>query len=406
MKKNYSFPSFLFLLSLLIISCTPTATTESIQTEENTEVALTTPTAQETVPQTLATSESTPLPEVSSAPLIDSPSIINIEMIDERIGWGVTEKEIVRTDDGGVTWYNVTPPDLAETGYSVFTFFLDENNAWLQIADNNNYPFGGFLYRTNDGGLTWQNFETPFSAGDIEFVDEDNGWILADLGVGAGSMAVSVFQTNNGGATWNRVYTNDPNLEGASDTLPLGGIKVLLVPLDMQTAWIGGVIYANGNVYLFRTDDGGETWQTIANIELPQEAQESQLGVEKLQFISQTQGVLVLRMSSTNQETLFYSTNDGGNTWQAFDESIPEAGLLEIPSANEVVLYSSDQFYITEDAGATFNIINPNISFGNSLRDMSFANAQVGWVITTSSTNQRVLYKTEDGAQTWFPIIP
>lgn len=398
--------SFLFILSLLIISCAPG--TETIQTEESVPPPLATATAEEAFvsPQALTATESIELPSETSAALIDAPNIINIEMIDERNGWGITEKEIVRTDDGGVTWYNVTPPDLKETGYSVFASFLDENNAWIQIADNNNYPFGGFLYRTKDGGLTWQNFETPFSAGDIEFIDENNGWILADLGVGAGSMAVSVFQTTNGGATWNRVYTNDPNLEGAGDTLPLGGIKILLVPLDMETAWIGGVVYANGNVYLFRTHDGGVTWEEIANIELPQEAQESQIGVEKLQFISQTQGILVLRMSSTSQETLIFSTNDGGNTWQAFDKSIPEAGLLEIPSVDEVVLYSSDQFYITQDAGATFNIITPNVSFRDSITDMSFANAQVGWVITTSSTNKRVLYKTEDGAQTWFPIIP
>jgi photosystem II stability/assembly factor-like uncharacterized protein len=318
----------------------------------------------------------------------------------------VTEEEIVRTDDGGVTWYNVTPQGLTETGYSVFTFFLDEDNAWLQIADNNNYPNGGFLYRTSDGGITWENFETPFSAGDFEFIDENNGWILADLGVGAGSMAVSVFQTTDGGESWNRVYTNDPNLEGTSETLPLGGIKVLLVPLDMQTAWIGGVVYSNGTVYLFRTEDSGKTWASIANIELPQGAEDSQIGVEHLEFISATQGVLVLRMSSNTQETLIYATDDGGNTWQAFPESIPEAGFLEIPSASEIVFYSSDQFYITDDAGITFNIINPNIPFGNSLTDMSFINATTGWAITTSSTTQRVLYKTEDGAQTWFPIIP
>ena len=405
MKKKYS---FLFLLSILIISCTPIQTTESIQTEESVEVVESTPTEQEALasPQeAFTTTENTPLPSEASAPLIDAPSIINIEMIDERDGWGVTEEEIVRTDDGGVTWYNVTPSGLTETGYSVFTYFLNEKNAWLQIADNNNYPNGGTLYRTTDGGITWQNFETPFSSGDLEFIDENNGWILADLGVGAGSMAVSVFQTKNGGETWNRVYTNDPTLEGSSDSLPLSGIKNLILPLDMQTAWIGGVVYSNGTVYLFRTDDAGKTWFTI-NIELPQEAQESQVGVEKLKFVSPTQGVLVLRMSSTNQETLIFSTNDGGNTWQAFSESIPEAGLLEIPSAQEIVFYSSDQFYITEDAGVTFNIINPNILFGDSLIDMSFANAKVGWATTTGTTNQRILYKTEDGAQTWFPIIP
>jgi len=174
----------------------------------------------------------------------------------------------------------------------------------------------------------------------------------------------------------------------------------------MQTAWIGGVVYSNGTVYLFRTEDSGKTWASIANIELPQGAEDSQIGVEHLEFISATQGVLVLRMSSNAQETLIYATDDGGNTWQAFPESIPEAGFLEIPSASEIVFYSSDQFYIRDDAGITFNIINPNISFGNSLTDMSFVNVTTGWAITTSSTNQRVLYKTEDGAQTWFPIIP
>lgn len=403
------FYSFLFLLSLFVISCTPTTSTEPTQSQENVEVIEPTATQQEALasPQAFAlTEESTPLPEISSAPLIDSPDILNIEMIDETNGWGVTEQEIVRTDDGGVTWYNVTPQGLTETGYSIFPEFLDEQHAWLQFADSNNYPNGGTIYKTNDGGLTWQSFDTPFSAGDLRFIDENNGWILADLGVGAGSMAVSVFQTNNGGETWDRVYTNDPNLEGSSDSLPLSGIKILLVPLDMQTAWIGGVVYANGSVYLFRTDDAGKTWVNITTLELPQEAQDSQIGVEKLQFISRTQGVLVLRMSSNNQETLIFSTDDGGDTWQAFSESIPEAGLLEIPSADEIVFYSSDQFYVTNDAGNSFNIVNSEIAFGESLTDMSFANAQIGFVITTSPTNQRTLYKTEDGGATWSVLIP
>lgn len=404
MTKYYS---FLFLLALWVISCAPPPT-ESIQTEESAQVPLASPTAEEAAasPEALTTSASTPLPAINSAPLIDSPSLINIEMIDERYGWGITEEEIVRTDDGGVTWYDVTPPDITETGYSVFPYFLSENAAWIQIADNNNYPFGGFLYRTQDGGLTWQMFETPFSAGDLEFIDENNGWILADLGVGAGSMAVSVFQTTNGGATWERVYTNDPNLEGASDTLPLSGIKVLLAPLDMQTAWIGGVVYSPNTLYLFRTDDGGKTWQAIENIPLPQTAQEIQVGVEKIQFVSRTQGALALRLSSNKQETLIFSTNDGGETWQAFSQPIPEAGLLDIISAAEIVFYSADQFYITEDAGASFNIINSEISFGDAVADISFANAHMGWLITTSATNQRTLYRTEDGGATWNVLIP
>src|SRR5690606_33622981 len=113
MKKLF----LLLLISLLIISCAPSVTTQTIQTEESVEVPESTPTESEAQasPQALATTESTALPSEASAPLIDAPDIINIEMIDVRNGWGVTEEEIVRTDDGGVTWYNVTPSDLTET---------------------------------------------------------------------------------------------------------------------------------------------------------------------------------------------------------------------------------------------------------------------------------------------------
>jgi photosystem II stability/assembly factor-like uncharacterized protein len=403
--------TFLFLLSF-ITACTAAPATQSPQlqsasapvaTEAN--VVEATATETEAIAQSAIAPANTPLPAVVEAPLIDSPSIIFIDMMDEVYGWGITETEVVSTNDGGVTWYNVTPPGLTDVGYSVFTDFLDKSHAWVQIVDPNNYPNGGTLYRTFDGGLSWDAFETPFSAGDMEFVDENNGWMMADLGVGAGSMAVAVFQTNNGGETWSRTYANDPNIEGAGDTLPLGGIKVLMVPLNMNTAWIGGVVYSSGSTYLFRTDDSGRTWSQVSMM-LPGDAQSSELTIEQIKFFSPTQGFLVIRMTSTTQETILYTTNDGGETWNPAPATLPNSGVLEIPSAQEMIFYYSNQFYVTKDAAQKFEVIDPNIAFGESLTDMSFANASTGWVITTSPTNQRALYKTIDGGATWFPLIP
>lgn len=397
---------FSILLVLLLTSCAAPA----VQTEPLVEVTesqpAATPTAEEVqlAPPSVTASEPTPLPGNINAPLIDSPSIIDIEMLDEVYGWAVTEDYIIRTNDGGVTWYNVTPPTLTEAGYSVFTEFLDISHAWVQVVDPNNYPIGGTLHRTSDGGITWESVETPFSAGDMEFVDADNGWILADLGVGAGSMAVSVFQTNDGGQTWNRVYTNDPNLESASDSLPLGGLKFLIAPLNMEIAWVGGVVYSPGSVYLFRTDDAGSIWFNISLI-LPEEAALSEIAVEKLHFTSASQGFLVLRMTSEKPKTLIFVTEDGGNTWLSLPETFPRASRLEIPSAQEIVFYTGDQFYVTKDAGQTFEVTDPDIQF-DEIIDMSFANSSTGWVIAPNITGTNALYKTTDGGQTWFAIIP
>lgn len=399
MKKNLA---ILFVTSLLLSACAPaTSTVETLQ--ETATVAATEEVQAE--PQTALALQETPLPAVVEAPLIDSPSILNIEMLNETDGWGVTEEEIVRTNDGGVTWFNVTPANLADAGYLVFTDFFDATHAWVQFPDMNKYPNGGKLYRTTDGGITWESFTTPFSSGSLHFIDTSNGWMMADLGVGAGSMAVSVFQTSDGGKTWQRVYTNDPNLAGSGDTLPLGGIKNLILPLNDDTAWVGGVVYAPGETYLFRTDDAGKTWFNI-KLALPEDIAQSELSIQELIFLSPTEGLLALRVSSETSQVVVYSTSDGGNTWTQLPVEFEGYGILETPSASEMIFYTADQFYVTKDAGKTIQQVSPEIKFGDSVIDMSFANSQTGWIIAADASNEMTLYKTTDGGATWTLLIP
>jgi photosystem II stability/assembly factor-like uncharacterized protein len=349
----------------------------------------------------------TPTPNVINAPLIESPTLIQIQMLNELDGWGVTETQIVRTNDGGVTWHNVTPLDVTETGSMVQTFILDNDNAWLQIPDLNNYPNKGFLYHTIDGGMTWTSSVTPFSGGDLNFIDANNGWMLADLGAGAGSNAVAVFQTTDGGSTWTQTYSNDPNNANSSDSLPLGGIKSDLVPLSMQTAWVSGVIYASGTVYLYRTDDGGHNWTQVA-LPLPTGAENFELDIDKdqMHFVSATDGFLAMRMAGDSTQTAVYVTHDAGNTWMLTPTLIPGAGASDFLSAQEGVIYNGEQFYVTRDAANTWNIVTPATAFGESFANMDFVNTSLGWVITFDAENHRSLYRTSDGGATWSSVIP
>jgi photosystem II stability/assembly factor-like uncharacterized protein len=338
--------------------------------------------------------------------LIEAPALVKIQFFNELEGWALTGTQVARTNDGGLTWYDVTPPDLTATEYSLEVFFLDTTHAWLQKPELNNFPKKGVQYYTSDGGSTWISSSTPFSGGDLSFLDENHGWMLADLGLGAGSHAVAVFQTSDGGATWTQTYTNEPNLPDVAHSLPLGGIKSDLVPLDAQTAWVGGVIYSPGTVYLFRTHDGGRSWLPV-NLELPAGAHSFEVTInrDQMQFVSATDGFLVVRMSGDSTQTIVYVTNDAGNTWTLAPTLIPNSGESVFLSAEEAVIYNGEQLYVTRDAARTWTIIAPDIVFGESLAAMDFVNPSSGWIITDSE-NHRSLYRTYDGGATWSAILP
>jgi hypothetical protein len=115
--------SIFFILSLLVTSCNVPA---------------------DDTPTPAPYSPDTPSPPEINAPLVDLPALISVQFLNSLDGWGVTETQIVRTNDGGITWYNITPPGITETGYAIDLFVLDNTHAWMQIPDFENYPNSGY----------------------------------------------------------------------------------------------------------------------------------------------------------------------------------------------------------------------------------------------------------------------
>lgn len=401
MSLRSNFVLLVCTLTLIISGCNIAVT--SFPTSPEAPVEAVEPTDTEIPPTPYP---DTPAPPAIDAQSVETPAFVDIQFFNELDGWGISEAYVVRTNDGGITWYNVTPPDLEEIGYTVHTFILDKDHAWVHKPDFNNFPNNGLLYHTADGGLTWNISSTPFSGGDLSFLDANNGWMLADLGVGAGSNAVAVFQTTDGGATWTQTYTNDPNDPEAADSLPLGGIKSDLVPINMQTAWVGGVTYAPGSIYLYRTDDRGQTW-TPVSLELPEGTEEVELGIDRdqMRFVSEQDGFLIVRMSGEATQTAVYVTDDGGDTWTLTPTLIPQAGQSDVLSAEEMILYNGEQFYVTHDAARTWATVAPDIVFGYSFALMDFVNPNNGWVVTLAE-GRHALYRTLDGGATWLPATP
>jgi photosystem II stability/assembly factor-like uncharacterized protein len=321
-------------------------------------------------------------------------------MLDEQNGWGVSDTAVLRTTDGGNTWYDLTPPGAGKLGYFAASAFVDALHAWILIPDQNNM-LQGTLYRTSDGGGTWDYPPVPFGGGDLRFLDAKNGWMMASLGAGAGSMGIAIFQTNDGGSTWGQTYTNDPNVQGAGTSLPLGGLKDGLTPVNMQVAWVGGVTYAPGVVYLYRTQNGGATWAQVS-VPIPTGYEQAQFETRGPTFVTTNTAFLPVSVSSQNGVMLaVYVSHDAGQSWVQTPTMIPQGGQMDFVSAKDGFVWNGANFYVTHDAAQTWATVAPDVAFSADFAGMDFVSPSVGFVVTNDGSGNQGLYKTTDGGTTW-----
>jgi IPT/TIG domain/FG-GAP-like repeat/Secretion system C-terminal sorting domain/Photosynthesis system II assembly factor YCF48/PKD domain len=104
-----------------------------------------------------------------------------------------TTNLLIKTSNGGSSWQNVTLPALP-SGVLRYAFFLDANTGWLSMDNNSSFDF----YKTTNGGASWIQLNdpdaNPFGCSKMHFVDANTGYALVAL--------LSVYKTLNGGVTW------------------------------------------------------------------------------------------------------------------------------------------------------------------------------------------------------------
>ncbi len=338
-------------------------------------------------------------PPTLSAPVSSAPAFTMLRMIDVTNGWAITDTGVVRTNDGGATWHDVTPSGVTKLGFGTTSYFLDSNHGWVVSGDPSSNS--NTLYRTQDGGATWQSSTVGFFMGNMVFVSALNGWMMASLDVAVGSNAVAIFQTTDGGQTWQQTYINDPTQPNAASSLPLGGLKDGITPIDMKNAWVGGITYTPGEVYLYQTQDGGQTWKEQL-VQIPAGYEQAQFETIGPQFVTAQDAFMPVHVSSQNGVMMaIYYSHDGGSNWALAPTLIPNGGSMNFVSATDGFVWNGSEFYVTHDGAKSWTTVAPGVSFGDNFSGMDFVNTATGFVLTNDVTGTRVLYKTVDGGATW-----
>lgn len=356
------------------------------------------------VPVATATATAVPAttaPASSSLPVAASPSIQLLDMLDVNNGWALTDTAVIRTTDGGSSWLMASPSGLSGSPSSAF--FLDASTAWLAVMGAD--PTTGTLFHTTDGGASWSSAAVPFGGGSLKFTDPLHGWELVGLSAGMSHEAVAVYRTSDGGTTWTRAIIDDPSVSGYSDSLPLVGDKNGISALDAAHAWVTGTQPSDDFIYVYATQDGGTSW-IHQNFSIPSGYSPAQTSANLPVFFGSNQAVLPVMLFSNNNASVFYVSQDGGQTWTA-TTPVAQGGFLAVASASDFFVWDGGtSLNASQDAGANWTTITPNVKLKDNLVSFQFVNATTGWALTSDANSHHILYKTTDGGATWTILIP
>ena len=115
--------------------------------------------------------------------------------ITETTGWIVGDwGTLLKTTDSGQTFAKVDGRVFNRKSLKGI-FFVDENYGWIITYNAPNEKNAGYIYRTTDGGNTWEEqFTTEAALFNLHFIDKQTGWVVGDQR--------SVYATTDGGQTW------------------------------------------------------------------------------------------------------------------------------------------------------------------------------------------------------------
>jgi len=236
---------------------------------------------------------------------------------------------VFRTLDGGATYVELaklTAADAAADDCFGSSVAIDGSTVVIGAGRNWYANTGGALYvfRTTDGGATYDLVAklTPADGRDGDgFGDSvaiDDGIIVVgargDDDAGGNAGAVYVFRTTDGGATYDQVAKLTADDGAAHDYFGWS------VAIDGNTIVVGAYFdgdggWRSGAAYVFRTTDGGATYDQVAKLTAADAAEEDRFG-NSVAIDGDTIVVgAVFDYYSNSGSAYVFRTSDGGATY-------------------------------------------------------------------------------------------
>src|SRR5713226_7211362 len=240
--------------------------------------------------------------------------------------FGATGGGVWKTTDGAVTWTSVFDKQGTSAIGSLAIAPSDTNIVYVGTGEaciRGNISHGDGVYKTLDGGKTWKNVglrDTRAIGKLIVHPRNPDIVYVAALGHPFGTNAErGIFRTMDGGKTWEKVLYKDENTGGIDIAFDPNNANILFAALWQVRRTPYSLDSGGPGSGPYRSNDGGATWKHLEGSGLPK----GPWGRVGVVVASNSDRVYALIQSA---EGGLYRSDDGGEKWQIVN---PSRGLIQ-----------------------------------------------------------------------------
>jgi len=274
-----------------------------------------------------------------------------------------------KTTDAGTTWRNITDGHLNSVSVGALAVSASDPQVIFvgtgEACPRNDVIQGDGVYRSTDGGRTWEHrglAETlQISRVRISPTDPDLVYVAALGDIFGPSDARGIYRSRDGGGSWELVLPGHPQVGAADLWMAPNNPRLLYATLWEAQRQPWGFSSGGPGSRLYRSQDGGDTWTDLTSRPGLPKALLGRMGVATA---PSRQDRVWAVIEAAEQEGGLFRSEDGGETWDRISDDRSLLGrpwyyshIVPDPQDSETLYAMNYNFVRSTDGGRTWSQI-------------------------------------------------